>query len=605
MRIIISERVQRLSRAIVTAMVAVVMSGCASQITPSSGSAGSSVAAKTGVMGSVFGGQQPISGATVQLYTVGTTGNGSTSTPLIAGGVPTGSDGSFSLNNTNNTFNCSSATQVYIVATGGNAGAGINSAISLMAALGPCTALTPSTHIRIDELTTLAAIYALSPFMTDFQNIGAAGVNPTGLVNAFAAAQFLVSTSTGGFATPPTGFTIPTVALNTLGNVLAACINTSGPTSTACSQLFSATAATETIGAGLAIARSPGSSSSTALYSLASTVPPYSPAFTAQPSDFALAVKYSGPELSGPYGIAIDANGNAWVTNAAGASVVKLPGLASTYGTSTYSVGGLLGPRGISLDRAGNVWIANTGKGNVVELSGTGALLSGSGFSSGGISGPVAIANDSAGNAWVANFYGNSISELAANGTPSGASPITGTNALSQPASIAVDPSGSVMVANAGTGNVCLFSNAAVLQSCLSDSTLFGATSVAVSNTGAIALAGSTTGASITGAFTLASNAGTVNPLSPLTGGGITLPQAVAFDGAGTAWFANTASISAYSGTSPITGTQGLGSVNSPNGIAIDPSGSVWTANTGDNSVSVFIGLATPVTTPLAATVGP
>ncbi len=602
MRILKSNKVQRLAAAITMASVSVVLSGCALQINSTDLSTGSTGASKAGLTGTVFGGQQPISGSTIQLYTVGTAGNGSTSTPLISSTVTTGSDGSFSLYNT---FNCNSATQVYIVATGGNAGAGSNSAISLMASLGPCTSLTSSSHIRINELTTVAAVNALSPFMTDFQNIGANGVNPTGLVNALAASQFLVNTSTGGIAAPPAGFTLPTLALNTLGNVLAACINSGGPSSATCSQLFSTTSATETIGAGLAIARNPGSSSTTALYSLASTVPPYGPAYTAQPSDFALSVKYTGAELAGPLGIALDANGNAWVTNAAGSSVVKLPVLAATYATNKYSVGGLLGPRGISLDRSGNVWIANTGNNNVVELSGSGNLLSGTGFNSGGILGPVAIVNDSAGNAWVANFYGNSITELSPNGTASGASPITGTNSLSQPTAIAIDPSGSVVVANAGSGNACLFNNSSVFQSCLSDATLFGATSLAVSSTGAIALAGSTTGQSVTGAFTLASNLGTVNALSPVTGGGLKLPQAVAFDGAGTAWFANTASISAFSGSSALTGAQGLGSVSSPSGIAIDPSGSIWTANTGDNSVAIFIGLATPVTTPLAANVGP
>lgn len=601
MRMILSNKIQWVAAGLMTATISAALVGCGMQIA-SSGAPGSVAALQPNVTGTVFGGQQPISGSTIQLYTVGTSGVGSTSTPLIAGTVTTGADGSFSLYNT---FNCNSATQVYIVATGGNAGAGTNSAISLMAAIGPCTSIDSSTHIHIDELTTVAAAYALAPFITDYQNIGANGVNPTGLANAFAAAQFLVSTSTGGIATPPTGFTLPVKSLNTLGNVLAACVNSNGPSSTMCSQLLSATSATETIGAALSIARSPGSASSTALYSLSSTVPPYGPAFTSQPNDFTLAVKYSGAELNGPYGIALDANGSAWVTNVAGASVVKLPALASTFATSTYSAGGLLGPRGISLDKTGNVWIANTGGDNIVELSGIGTVLSGTGFSGGGISGPVSIGNDSAGNAWVANFFGNSITELSASGTTSGASLITGTSSLNQPTAIAIDPTGAVFVANAGTGSVCSFSNAAVLQSCLSDSTLFGATSVAVSKTGSVALAGSTTGATVAGAFTLASNTGTVNPLSPVTGGGIALPQAVTFDGAGTAWFANTASISAFSGTSPATGTQGLGSVSSPNGIAVDPSGSVWTANTGDNSVAVFIGLATPVKTPLAANVGP
>ena len=565
---------------------------------------GSSSAAGTvvsGVRGYVHGGQQPVNGATIQLYTVGTGGAGSTSTPLITATVTTGSNGQFDITHL---YSCNMATQVYIVATGGDAGAGNNSALSLMAALGPCSGLSSSTVISINELTTAAAVYALSPFMADFQDLGGTGANPAGLVNAFTTAQFLVNTTTGAIATPPSGVTLPSARLNTVADVLAACVNTNGSASTACTTLLNATSATETIGAGLAIAKNPGNPSLTALYSLASTGPPFVPTLTSQPNDLTLAINYTGPELKGPFGIAMDATGNAWVTNVGGSSIVKVPVPATAFVTTPYSNVGLLAPRGVSIDRTGNVWIANTGANNVVELSSSGASLSVTGAGTGGISGPVAIATDSAGNVWIANFFGNSITELSG-GTATGNSPITGSGVLSAPSSIALDTSGRVAVANMGTGQTCLFSNAAVLQSCPSDGILNGATAVAVNSSGGTVTAGSTTGPAVIGAFTLGTTAGSVTAGSPVSGGGLVAPSAVAYDGGGVAWFANSASISAFAGGAAISGSNGWGSLNSPSGVAVDASGNVWTANTGDNSVSIFVGLATPVVTPIAASVGP
>jgi len=83
------------------------------------------------------------------------------------------------------------------------------------------------------------------------------------------------------------------------------------------------------------------------------------------------------------------------------------------------------------------------------------------------------------------------------------------------------------------------------------------------------------------------------------------VPTAVAYDGGGNAWFANSASISEFSGSTAISPSAGYGTVSSPAGIAVDSSGNIWTTNSGDNSVSVFVGLGTPIVTPLAANVGP
>lgn len=584
--------------------LATLLSGCAFHPGNDAGtSGGGSSALAARVSGHVFGGQQPVSGATIQLYTVGTTGNGSAASPLLAGSVTSDAGGNFSIGGQ---YSCSGATQVYITATGGNAGSGPNSALSMIAALGSCAALqanAASTFININELTTVAAVNALAPFMADSTHIGAASTNAAGIAHAFAAAASLVSTQSGQIAAAPANVTLPSVQLNTLADILAACVNTTGASSAQCTTLFNATGATNTSGAALAILRNAGASAITALYSLASATPPFVPSLSAAPNDFTLAVKYAGSELLAPYGIAIDSNGSAWVTNEAGAAVTKLTVLSAPFASSSYTGGGLLAPRGISIDRTGNVWVANSGGNSVVKLSSAGAVLSGPGFTAGGINAPLAIATDSAGNAWVANFAGNSITELTSTGAAAAGSPITAS--VNEPTSIALDASGNVAVANSGTGAVCLFNNASVLQSCPGDGLLFGATAVAVSRTGALAMAGSTTGATVAGAFTLGTSSGAVSSASPVTGGGLTLPTAVAYDAAGVAWFANTASISAFNGVSALTPATGFGTLNAPQGIAVDASGNIWTANSGDNSVTIFVGLAAPTSTPVAANVGP
>ncbi len=64
-------------------------------------------------------------------------------------------------------------------------------------------------------------------------------------------------------------------------------------------------------------------------------------------------------------------------------------------------------------------------------------------------------------------------------------------------------------------------------------------------------------------------------------------------------------SLSAFTNTgapiSPSTGYQAAG-LNGPRGLAIDPSGNVWLTNFTYNSITEFIGVATPATTPISTT---
>jgi streptogramin lyase len=548
--------------------------------------------------GSVYGGQQPVSGATIQLYAVAATSKGA-ATPLISATVNTDSNGTFTITGD---YSCTGNPLVYIVATAGNPGSGINTALSLMAALGPCSGLTSSTFISINELTTIASVYALAPFMSGYKNVGAASTNAAGIANAFQTVRSLVNATTGSAPGPglPANGTFSTTELFILANILSSCVNSTG-TGAPCASLFSAatpsggSAPTDTIGAALNIATHPGSNVAT-LFNLAPSTPPFAPTLTSTPNDWTLALKFADTSLKSPYGLAIDASGNVWVTNETGASITKMNGR------------GLLGPKGIALDKSGNAWIANAGGSSIVELGPSGTVLSGTtGFTGGGIDAPVALALDSQTNVWVANFSGNSVSVLTSTGSPNPSSPLTDAGAIVSPSGIAIDKYGYAWVSNGGSGNNLIFiqsQSGAFYYSTATDNAIQEPIGIAVDANSNKWVASN--GINAISVFTGFSGAAT---FSPVAGTGLNLPTGVAVDGAGNVWVTNGAAAGSLaelnsSGTL-ISPASGLGSLNTPVSVAVDPSGSLWTANLGDNSVSEFVGIASPVTTPIAANVGP
>jgi DNA-binding beta-propeller fold protein YncE len=99
--------------------------------------------------------------------------------------------------------------------------------------------------------------------------------------------------------------------------------------------------------------------------------------------------------------------------------------------------------------------------------------------------------------------------------------------------------------------------------------------------------------------------------LNGQTGGGVDHPQGIAIDGAGKVWVGNfhAATLSEFAGYraatpgTPLSPASGLGldaQLGSPFALAVDQSGNLWVTNSnGANTVSVFIGLATPVKLPL------
>lgn len=93
---------------------------------------------------------------------------------------------------------------------------------------------------------------------------------------------------------------------------------------------------------------------------------------------------------------------------------------------------------------------------------------------------------------------------------------------------------------------------------------------------------------------------------TPLTGGGLNAPVAVAVDGSGKVWIANSGnnSVSVFANGTAVSGASGFASssVTAPSGIAIDSSGGVWTTNSTKGTVTRLFGAAMPVVTPTVST---
>jgi len=613
-----------------SALSATVGCGSASFNTVSSGSI--APAAGHGLRGKVHGGQQPIVGASIQLYAIGTSGQMSAATPLLNTAVTTDAQGGFSVTGD---YACPYyGSLVYIVATGGNPGLGpgqSNPASGLMAAIGACTTISqngsggtivtadPNLFINMDEITTVGSVYALAPFMSDYQHVGYGGYS-YGIVNAFATATMLTDISTGlapgpGLPTsvsydPATGFPI---VINTIADAIAACVNSTG-IGGACQTLFGLTTVSgvvpkDTLAATLALAQHPGISP-TGILSLSPPAAPYEPTLAGPPHDWTIALNYTGLNLVAPAGLAADPAGDVWVADAGSINVTEVYSGANSQqaGSSVqYSGGGILGAQALALDSNNNVWVANTAGNSVVEMDSYGNILSGAGYTAGGINAPVAIAIDSSGDAWVANYNGNSITELMPDGTASSVSPIRTTGngaAVSQPTGIAVDGYGLIWVSNSGLQDAQgLTSQIAVFQG---DGSPRYFSSQSVQNPLGLAVDSSS---NVWIASNGTSQLGGVSFKGPsvsgeaVSGGGLNQPAGVAIDGNQHIWISNDAiggSVSEFSGSgtalSPVTG---FGVLQSPVGIAIDASGDVWTANSGSGSLTEFVGLAAPTTGPV------
>jgi hypothetical protein len=278
------------------------LSGCGAGVSAARNSTAGNPIALSGV---VHGGQQPVSGASMQLYSVGTQTDGANAKPLLQNAVQTDQNGNFSIALD---YTCpTQSTLVYIVATSGNPGLASgtdNTAISMMAALGACSSLNASTYISVNELTTVGSIAALYSYMSSATKLGSGNSDAAQLANAFALVNEYVNIATGTVPGPaqPAGYYASSVEIQTLGDIVAACVNSTGGRSgdgSACGNLFNlATSAAgiapkDTVTAIVNILDNP-TRNVASIYDLNSSTGPFQPSLSAAPASWAL------PIINGP-----------------------------------------------------------------------------------------------------------------------------------------------------------------------------------------------------------------------------------------------------------------------------------------------------------------
>jgi DNA-binding beta-propeller fold protein YncE len=191
----------------------------------------------------------------------------------------------------------------------------------------------------------------------------------------------------------------------------------------------------------LNIAQHPGSLNIAYLNDLQSPTPAFSPSLSVNspPTDWTIAINYTGGGLSKPQSVAVDASGNVWAANPSGNSVTELSntGAAISGGTGFTAGGALSAPYGIAIDLNGYAWVTSSGNNQLAQIAPGGATYLT--FTPTGLSTPEGIAIDGADNVWVANSGDSTISGFTNAGSALPSSPYSG-GGLSTPTSVAVSP---------------------------------------------------------------------------------------------------------------------------------------------------------------------
>ena len=584
------------------ALTPFLLTGCSADFSQSAQGASAGVR----LSGIVHGGNQVVSGSHIFLYAAGTGGYGTTARSMLGtpGYVSTDSGGEFSITTD---YTCQPGDQVYLLALGGNPGltnpTANNAALAEMEALGACSLLQPTTHLVVNEVTTVTGVYALSGFMTSATSLASSGTTlaQTGVANAFLTAANLADSLGGTRTLTPAGNgKVPTAEINSLANSIANCVNSDG-TGSACSTLFAATtpsggtAPTDTLQALLNLAHNPGLNPAT-IYSISTAAAPFQPTLSSAPHDWSLAVQYS---VDSGGMLAADASGNLWVSGQQNISLLSPAGAV----LATHSIG-LNSYSPLAVDSSNDVWFpAGSSASPSLAKMDTSATVRGS-FTGGGLAAYTvdSLGFDSTGNVWTIGT-----SKATSGPTTNGFTKFSSTGT-------ALSPSTGYVVAastNAAEYVAGLFVNG---------SSIVGGTWV-VNSSGTYT--GSDTCGNVEAGWTSVDRNGnqwtygnSPTTLSECDAAGTAVAHPTTsfqnaygalVDGDNHIWYytpdGTVAGAMAVDGTSlsPSGGYQS-GLPGSPNYMTLDPSGNVW-LSPENSTVVEFVGLAAPVITPLSAAV--
>ncbi|HUO33221.1 MAG TPA: NHL repeat-containing protein [Bryobacteraceae bacterium] len=639
---------------LVAGSCAIVASGCSGNPGTVSNptNPGPSPGARAAITGKVHGGQNPIQDAKVYLLAVNDTGYGgpgiassssNESVSLLTTGagqtslgyyVTTDSNGDFTITDD---YTCPSAySHTYLYAVGGNAGSGDNSAITLVGPVKTCP--SSSESVVVNEVTTIASVFSFAGFVSDPTHVSSSGTTLAviGLDIADVALNNLASSGTGeaNTTTAAGNGTVPQTTINTLANILAACVNSTGPTSDPCTTLFEyapngAVMPLDTATAAVNIAHNPGANVAK-LFALQGSSPPFVNDLSSAPNDFTIGIAFTQSSwFLEPHGVAIDGTGDVWVT-AFGNGSFPEGGVGELLAETSWSgdnpiTGGGLGygdPQAIAISEtvtgnnsatSGDIWVTVNANGtSLIQLGPSGSPTGGcaSGCSETGLDGAYYEAIDTSGNGWQTSAEDYEGTNYLFEGVPSvGYSYFSG-SCLTEGRGLAIDSSGNIWVVNVPSSgssyNLCEFSSSGTQNM---DSPFSGSGLTEYANGAPIAIDGSNNvwvGAD--GDVAKFNSSGVLqSPSGGYAVGGVNTPYGIAIDGAGNVWTANNGnnSITELSSTgTAISGSNGFtagGILNGPNGLAIDGAGNVWVTAGASNNLVEFVGAATPVVTPIAA----
>jgi hypothetical protein len=588
----------------------------------------------TEISGKVYGGQQPISGSTITVWSIGLTGYGSAATKLAE--TTTDADGNFSF--PSNAYTCLTPdTQVYITAYSGYSSPGYeNPNILLATGLGDCSTAKQSV-VEVNEVTTAATAYALAQFFTttlgskstDSFGTDAADLNSLTLSNT-ATIPLLVKLSEGTVNPNTSTLTIESAKIYSIANTLSACVNDAATFSN-CTSLYSyttppnGTAPTDTLQAAVQMALYP-SQNVTSLFQLAPKQAPFS-GLNKPPNDWTVAVSYTtsalglgiagdlpAPRSATSATIDIDAAGRIWIpTNLPGHTGIAYFDPSSATFNGPYLTGTFTHPQYVAIDRVTDPLSSIYGSIGSVDTTppGTSATIY-RGLSTTDYLGPIAA--DASGDIWFSYVSGR---------FPYLAMQKAGTrqviDTFTYPPTGLVATSDLVYASTSGDSTACALESISVPP----NHNLLVETSTNCTSGGVALFPGG-------GVFTSASSADEICLLEgpevacgPPPSGSVDLPEGTATDGFGDLWFANSGNGSVFliggiTGGNEVVTTYTHNATNgntmtSPYAVAIDGSGNIWFANascitTGTKectptsfTLSEIIGAAGPTITPLSA----
>jgi hypothetical protein len=627
--------------------------------------------------GRVHGGNQPVVGATVTLWYAG---QKSGFPATLAATTTTDSSGAFSFtkgtggDGTTSTYTCPTTVGdplVYVRALGGNSQNNetsmSNTAAGFIAIYGSCAALSASNFVYMSEVTTVATMAAVQQFFdptNDTVSADGTGQQRAIVGNLPNTIALLASSTTGLVASPTTipaagGNIASTVTLtaapeaakiNTLANIISACVNGATAADPNCTALFTAAVppaanvtnlnpstpfatATDTLQALYYIFTNPTNGSTANLATLfglsPSTGAPYQPALGSVPTDWTIGISYastsscgtstggSGAFISSPTDINIDAQDNVWFGNAqTGGNLSSISAAGAPFHCVNLDAG--LNGSGGTIDSAGNVW--SSGPATLYRYNpGTKASLA---FPV--TVGPLAITADGVGNVYFTAVAGStgSLYQLlgAATATAAvlpvqisstvGAAPLRampdfqGIAAPVPPATVGVPNPVNIWVTtgansiaqvtpSTATGNL----NGFITNQITTSGSSYG---VSVARTGVFVSSPNNSVIDYGVAPTYASGPGF--PFSAFASAGIAGPKGIAIDGRSNVWIpnANAATLSQISlfgvALSPPSGfAKSSTYLNNNTLTAVDQAGNIWVVGTSNTFVTEVVGEGVPL----------